>query len=381
MTVHVMFFTSALGGGGAEMHLLRVANHLDPARFRVSVAVARGGGVFEARLEPGVRLHVLATGTHRSSTVRLARAVLPLRRLVRAERPDVLCSVMDHANVAALAAVRGLRRRPATVACVQNSPVAKYHGGGPLAAAMPRLIRVLYPGADRVVALSRGVAGEVAAMVPAVTPRLRVIYNAGVDEALFRGAAEPVPAGARGEGPLVVAVGRLTRQKGYDVLLDALARVRRRVPARLWIVGDGAGRQKLERQAAALGVADAVRFCGFQPNPFAFMSAADLFVLSSRWEGFANVVAEAMACGVPVVAADCPHGPGEIIQEGVSGLLARPGDPESLAAAMLRVLEDPQLRARLAAAGRVRADRFHASRVAAEYGELFAAIAGARAGG
>jgi glycosyltransferase involved in cell wall biosynthesis len=136
----------------------------------------------------------------------------------------------------------------------------------------------------------------------------------------------------------------------------------------------------VERQAAGLGLADAVRFLGFQRNPFAFMAAADLFVLSSRWEGFANVVAEAMACGAPVVAADCPHGPGEIIQDGVNGLLARPGDPESLAAAMLRALEDPGLRGRLAAAGRVRSARFHAERVAAEYGALFAELAARRAG-
>lgn len=376
-----MFFTASLGGGGAEMHLLRVANHLDPARFRVSVAVTRGGGVYESRLRPGVRLHVLPTGTHRSSTVRLARAVLPLRRLLRAERPDVLCSVMDHANVAALAAVRGLRDAPATVACVQNSPAAKYQRTrGVLPAATAAMIRLLYPGADRVVALSRGVADEVAAMVPAVASRICVIPNAGVDETVVQGAGEPVDGGRKGEGPLVVACGRLTRQKGYDVLLDALARVRRRVPARLWIVGEGADLPALELQAARLGVADAVRFCGFQPNPFAFMSAADLFVLSSRWEGFGNVVAEAMACGAPVVAADCPHGPGEIIEDGRSGLLARPGDPDSLAAAMLRVLEDPELRGRLAAAGRIRAQRFHADRVAAEYGALFTELAGGGAG-
>jgi glycosyltransferase involved in cell wall biosynthesis len=377
--LHVVIFTSSLSNGGAEKHAVRVANHLDPARFRVTVAVARGGGAYEADLASRVRLHVLPTGTHRSSTLRLARAVLPLRRLLRAERPDVLCSVMDHANVAALAAVRGLRHPPATVACVQNSPAAKYRAGGPLAAAMTGMIRHLYPRADAVVALSRGVGGEVAAMVPAAAPRIRVIYNAGVDEALFQGAAEAVPGGTAGEGPLLVACGRLTRQKGYDVMLDALARVRRRVPARLWIVGDGEDRQALEARAGGLGLADAVRFCGFQRNPFAFMAAADLFVLSSRWEGFANVVAEAMACGAPVVAADCPHGPGEIIQDGVNGLLARTGDAESLADAVLRMLEDPALRTRLAAAGRVRSERFHADRVAAEYGALFAELAAGRA--
>lgn len=378
--LHVMIYTSSLANGGAEKHTVRVANHLDASRFRVTVVVARGGGAYEGDLAPGVRLHVLPTGRIDSATLCLVRSIPPLRRLLRAERPDVLCSVMDHVNVAALLAVRGLPHPPATVLCVQNSPVAKYvRTRGPMAAALRRLIPALYPRADRIVALSSGVAGEIAAMVPAAAPRIRVIYNAGVDDALLRGAAEPLPDGApRGEGPLVVAVGRLTRQKGYDVMLDALAQVRRRVPARLWIVGPGADQPALERQAAALGVLDAVHFWGFQRNPFAFMAAADLFVLSSRWEGFANVVAEAMACGAPVVSTDCPHGPGEIIQDGVSGLLARNEDAGSLAAAMLRVLEDPQLAARLAAGGEARSRRFRAETVAAEYGALFAEVAGER---
>jgi glycosyltransferase involved in cell wall biosynthesis len=378
--LHVMIYTSSLANGGAEKHTVRVANHLDASRFRVTVVVARGGGAYEGDLASGVRLHVLPTGRFDSATLRLVRSIAPLRRLLRAERPDVLCSVMDHVNVAALLAVRGLRHRPATVLCVQNSPVAKYvRTGGPMAAALRRLIPLLYPRADRIVALSTGVAEEIRAMVPAAAPRIRVIYNAGVDDALLRGASEPLPGGAaRGEGPLLVAVGRLTRQKGYDVMLDALARVRRRVPARLWIVGPGADQPALERQAAALGVLDAVHFWGFQRNPFAFMAAADLFVLSSRWEGFANVVAEAMACGAPVVSTDCPHGPGEIIQDGVSGVLARNEDAGSLAAAILRVLEDPELAARLAAAGRERSRRFRAEAVAAEYGTLFAEVAGKR---
>lgn len=378
--LEVLIFTSSLSNGGAEKHAVRLANHLDPARFRVTVAVARGGGVYEPELAPHVRLEVLPTGEHRSSSVRLARGVLALRRFVAGRRPDVLCSVMDHANVVALAAVRGMRGRPATVACVQNSPVAKYQRTpGFVPRVMGRLMKLLYPGADRVVALSTGVARELAAMVPRAAPALRVIYNAGVDDALAREAAQPLPAdagGSGGEGPLVVACGRLTRQKGFDVLLPALARVRGRVPARLWIVGPGADQEALERQARELGLADSVRFLGFQRNPFAFMAAADLFVLSSRWEGFANVVTEAMACGAPVVSTDCPHGPGEIIQDGVNGLLVPPEDAPALAEAMVRMLEDPALRERLAAAGRVRAQRFHARRIAAEYGELFLDAAG-----
>jgi glycosyltransferase involved in cell wall biosynthesis len=122
-----------------------------------------------------------------------------------------------------------------------------------------------------------------------------------------------------------------------------------------------------------------VRFMGFQANPYPFMRAADLFVLSSRWEGFGNVIVEAMAVGTPVVATDCNHGPREIIRHGESGLLAPPGDDAALATAMLRVLRDPALAARLAAGGAERARSFAAPAIAERYGELFHEVLAARA--
>lgn len=367
-----MFFTSALGGGGAEKHLVRVANALDRERFRVSVAVARGGGSYEGELAADVRYHPLPGG-------RMRNAALPLRRLLARERPDVLCSFMDHANCLALLATRGLAGAPAVVAGVQNPPAtslarvpALLRGG--IRAAM----RALYPRADAVVALSRGVGGELRRMIPGLAAeRLVVIPNAGMDD----GAPPPVAMDppADGEGPVLVACGRLVPQKGYPTLLRALARVRERVPARLRILGEGPLRDELGALAASLGVADAVSFEGFRPDPARWMAAADVFVLSSEYEGFGNVIVEALATGTPVVATDCPYGPGEILEGGRHGVLVPPSDPAALADALLRVLGDPALRARLRAAGPVRAAAFAPATVAAGYGRLFHDVLAARA--
>lgn len=368
---HVLFFTSELGGGGAEKHLVRLANALGPDRFRVSVAVARGGGAYEPELASGVALHALAPPGGRGGLAGMARAVLPLRRLVRRERPDLLCSFMDHANCAALLAVSGMRGRPATVAGVQVSlakQLLERPGRG--ARALVRGIRLLYPRADRVVALSEGVRGELTAFLPALGGRVDVVPNAGTQDDLARLAGEG-GGGPRGAGPVLVAAGRLTEQKGFVHLLRALARVRERVPATLWLLGEGEERAALEAEAARLGVADAVWFGGFQANPYRFMAAGDVFVLSSLWEGFGNVIVEAMACGAPVVSTACPHGPEEIIRPGENGLLVPPADPEALASAVLRVLEDPALAARLRDGGRRRAGDFSPERVAAGYAAVF----------
>ncbi|HSU17092.1 glycosyltransferase [Longimicrobium sp.] len=367
--LHVLFFTASLGGGGAEKHLVRVANHLDRGRFRVSVAVARGGGSYESELAPDVAFHPLPGG-------RMARAPLALRRLVRRLRPDLVCSFMDHANCVALASTAGLRGAPPVVAGVQVSPAMEFlRDPDWRRRALLRAIRALYPRAAGVVAISRGVEDEVARVVPRVAPRIRVIYNAGVDDEVMRLAAEPFEP-PPGEGPVVLACGRLTEQKGFSTLLDAFALLRRTVPAaRLWLVGEGELRGELTAQAAALGIADAVWMPGFRANPYQLMRAADVFALSSLWEGFGNVIVEAMAVGTPVVATDCPHGPAEIIRDGKSGLLIPPSDAGALAGALARVLGDGALAGRLREAGRARANDFAAPAIAAGYGRFFQAVA------
>jgi glycosyltransferase involved in cell wall biosynthesis len=144
-------------------------------------------------------------------------------------------------------------------------------------------------------------------------------------------------------------MGRLHAQKDYPTLLRALRLVRGTIPARLLILGEGPARPEIEALRAGLGLDGAVSMPGFHPDPYPFLAHADLFVLSSLWEGFGNVIVEALACGAPVVSTDCRSGPREILRDGQFGDLVPPGDPEALAAAILATLSRPRDRAALIA--------------------------------
>jgi glycosyltransferase involved in cell wall biosynthesis len=374
--IHILFFTSSLGNGGAEMHLLRVINHLNRHKFRLSLAIAQSGGAYEPALIKDVRIYPLNPPGIRSSTVRMIRAIAPLRQLIKTEQPDIVCSVLDHANLAAIAACRNLPKRPKLLIGVQNTPSAQYHRAWhPLDRTMRFLLKQCYPNVDRIIALSQGVSADVISLVPEIDHCTEIIYNAGVDESVIAG-ANIVPSETKPiDAPLIVACGRLTEQKGFPYLLEALAKVRQTIPAHLWILGEGRQRRELEQQIQILGLTDCVRLLGFQTNPYQYMAIADVFVLSSIYEGFGNVVVEAMACGAPIISTDCPYGPGEIIESGSSGLLVPPADINAIADAILQVLTHTELRQKLSANGKKRSHDFHASKIATAYEELFLRVA------
>jgi glycosyltransferase involved in cell wall biosynthesis len=363
--VRVLIFTLVLGGGGAEMQALRVANHLDRSRFDVQIAVLRGGGSFESALADDVSLHILSDG----NLISKARS---LRALMRREKPDIVCSLLEVPNLLAAWAARGVRPRPHLVACVQAPPSITWRGGG-LRPLFRAIVSRYYRRAERIIAISHGVAQDIFALAPGAETHTTTVYNAGVDERLHKLAAMPIDSSEkRPQGPLLVACGRLTEQKGFPYLLDAFAMIRREVPdAVLWILGEGPDREALEQQIENLSLGDSVRLLGFRDNPYSYMASADLFVLSSVFEGFGNVVAEALACGTAVVSTDCPYGPSEIITDGVSGLLVPPRDPQALAAAIVRVLREPGLRSTLAKRGQQRSRDFSAETIAAQYAEVF----------
>jgi glycosyltransferase involved in cell wall biosynthesis len=369
----VVFFLPNLGGGGAEMNVVRVAQALPHHGFRATIAVSRGGGALERLVDPQTDFRVLVERQVKSSTLGLIRTMTPLRRLLRERQPAILCPVMDVPSQVALLAVRGVEPRPKVVLSIQNSLRAKFidHGGLPQKLQLP-LLKKLYPAADHVLALSTGVAEELRELIPALGSKISVIHNAGPD-AEDRAAA-PATIARPESGKLIVACGRLVEQKGYPYLLQAFAQLLETEDAHLWILGDGPDRQALQALAQSLSLDGRVRFLGFQNDPGAYMGAADVFVLSSLWEGFANVVVEAMSTGTAVVATDCPHGPGEIITHERNGLLVPPGDAAGLAQGLRRMLRDEALRRRLGAAGQERSHDFLPDAVARQYAGVFARL-------
>jgi glycosyltransferase involved in cell wall biosynthesis len=362
----LLLFTTTLGGGGAEKHVARLANQLHAGDFEVAVAVVRGGGSYEREVDPSVRLHVLGTG-------RMIAAIGQLRALIREVRPDLVFSVLDHASCVALAATMGLRNAPPVVAGVQSTPSIVHARGGMRSRVVLRLMPLLFPRAAAVVAISEGVKQDLLSVVPRVADRTHVIYNVGLDAAVKQmiDMQPPVDLPGLSGDRLLVACGRLTEQKGFSDLLDAFALLRRQHRLRLWILGEGELRPELERKAERLGLRDHVWMPGFVSNPYALMARADVFVLSSLWEGFGNVIVEAMASGAPVVATDCPHGPAEIIRHERNGLLVPVQDPQAMCSAIDRMLRDDGLRERLRDAGERRSEDFTAEKIGARYGAFF----------
>ncbi|MFO0549219.1 MAG: glycosyltransferase [Polyangiaceae bacterium] len=374
----VLFFTTSMGGGGAESHALRLMNALDRERFAPSLAVSRRGGSYEKFLADDTAIIDVGTLPTKSSTGRLISAAPGLVALLERERFDLMVSLMDTPNIVALgAAVFAGRHAPPVLACVQIPPSIEYARSRAGKLVLPTLAR-LYPNAARVIALSYGVERDLQTLFPHLT-NLVTIHNACVDERVLKAAATEAEGVSDDGGPAFVAVGRLTYQKGYPYLLDAFSIVRKKHRCQLWILGQGPDRAALEQRIAELGIGDSVHLLGFRDNPQAYMARAHAFVLSSLYEGFGNVVAEALAVGTAVVSTDCPHGPSEIFEHDKSGLLVPVKDAPALAAAMSRILEEPGLRERLGAAGRERATAFTGEAIARKYEQLFEQVLSERA--
>jgi glycosyltransferase involved in cell wall biosynthesis len=366
----IVFYTSSLGNGGAEKVVQRIANYSAEEGHNVTVAVARGGGSYEKDLSDEAKLLILSKGWLDSSTWRLIRSIKPLRRYLSKHKPDIVFSAMDHVNVRLMRALSRSADKIPTVISVHNNTKNRF-GSNPTLRNRLLLwrMKMMYEKADRVVAVSEGVANALVEMEVAQREQIEIIYNPCVEKQIHIKKSESVERDP--QKSIVVACGSLIQEKGYSYLIDAFQIVLHERKSELWILGEGEQCERIKSKISVLGLEAYVDLLGFRDNPYKFMAAADVFVLSSLSEGFGNVIVEAMACGTPVVSTDCPHGPGEIITHGENGVLVPPADSEALAEALLRVLDDQALQERLVESGHERARDFHVAEIGRQYLELF----------
>ena len=374
-TLAPQFFLPALHGGGAESHVLRILNAWPNERLLPGLWLARSGGSYEKHLRTDVvRPHMRAI-RQLGATISVLSCVPTLRTNMR-RRKSPMCPVLDFAVLAVDLARRAMPRpdRPPIVILVQNNLSAML---GDLAAPWKYLRSAIlraHRDSDGIVFLSGGVGEDFKKLVPDYEGRTTTISNATWSSELEARSRETCPIERPRNKRVVVACGRLHRQKGFDLLLRAFAQTAARIPSELWLLGEGPERATLEALAVELGIADAVRFLGFQDNPLPFFRTADLFVLASRWEGFGNVVVEALGCGVPVLSTNCSFGPGEILENGRWGRLVPPNDSATLAEGMEEILTTPELASRLAADGPTRARHFEASAIARKYADFLSSF-------
>jgi len=361
----VLLALGSLEGGGAERVALNLVHGCDARRLDLSLALLRRDGAYLSDIDP----RRIVGPVHRGRGLLDAlRAPRDLARMIADARPEVVMSFGLGVNLAvwvALAASPGLR--PYWI-CREDSniwaEIDNLTASGPIRSLLRALVRRIHRRADCVLAVAEDLGGRLARETPGATTR--VIHNPIDLDAIAAAARRSPP--ETPTRPFIVAAGRLVRQKGFDLLIDAYASCLEAREFELVILGEGPLEADLKRRAQALGVGAVVRFVGFQANPWAWFARARLFVLPSRWEGFGNVVAEAMACGAPVLVSDCDFGPREQVVHGVSGWVAQ---PDALAAAMSRLLSDDALCERLANAGRARAQDFAVPAVIEAYDRLF----------
>ncbi len=370
-----------LTGGGVERTAVSLAQGFLDRGLEVDLVLCRVRGPLLAEVPPAVRLvplrpaptllgRALVLAADPGGAPELARPVLlswrppnsyrmlpSLVSYLRREHPAALISAFPFENLLAISAKRLAGVGTKVVVTERNTTTRSTRIGVKWKRRfLPALVKRHYPMADAIVAVSDGVADELAQHTGLPRAQIVTIHNAVVSDAVLAKAAAPVPHPWFGESqpPVILGVGRLTAQKDFPTLVRAFARVRSQLPARLVIVGEGKpdARAELTRLAAELGCAEDLSLPGFTHNPFCYMARAGVFVLSSQHEGLPGVLIQALACGAAVVSTDCPSGPREILEGGRHGRLVPVGDDVAMAAAILSELRERSSRSESVARGR-----------------------------
>lgn len=327
----VLFVMPNLGGGGAERVIVTLLRHLDRSRFEPHLALVRAAGPYLKEVPADVPLHDLKAG-------RVRHAFPGIIRLAWKLRPQAIHSTLCEMNMAMVILRPFLPPGIRLLIREGISPGAKSVHAKKHPMVWKWLYRWLYPWADKIICVGDFVADELADNFHVPRRKLVRIYNP-VDIELVRKLADVAASPYQSDGPHLVAAGRLAYQKGFDILLEAMALVRNSLPAcGLTILGEGELRSELLAQRERLGLKEAVHLIGFQRNPYPYLKHADLFVLPSRFEGMPNAVIEALAVGTPVVASDCPGAVREILRDCPIARLVPPSDPQALAETIVSAL-------------------------------------------
>jgi glycosyltransferase involved in cell wall biosynthesis len=366
----ITFVIETLSAGGAERVLANMANYWSRRGHSIEIFTfwSKGSLPFYT-LDTAVVHFPLSVAGGSSNLARFIinnwRRIETIREAIRKSQPDIIISFMDRPNMLTSLACVGCG---IPLVLSERVDPAECSIGG---MGWEILRRLTYPLADSVVAQTKP---ALSYFGPIIRRRGSVIPN---------GIAVPPEAAALRpgceSGRKIVAVGRLARQKGFDLLLAAFFKVHERFPEwSLTIWGEGPERPTLERQRKELGLEGCVHLPGRTQNIFQEMRKSDLFVLSSRFEGFPNALLEAMACNLPVISFDCRSGPSEIIQHNVDGILTPPEDVNRLADAMNRLISDASMRDQLGKRAGEVTQRFNTEKIMGEWERLLTTLVSAR---
>lgn len=331
--IKIAIFLPSLAGGGAERVMVSLANGFVERGFFVNLVLVKAKGPYLPLVSNKVRVVDL----------NCSRVLPSLPRLItylKTEKPNAMLSTLDRANILSPIA-RSLARVPTRVFVrPTNSFTSKTQHQDIKERLLPSLMRWSFSWTDGVISVSNCLKEEIAEITKVPHSKIHTIPNPIVAKDIAR-ANDPLDHSwfFPKQPPVILGVGRLNKQKDFPTLIYAFAKLRKQQPARLIILGEGQEREHLESLVKKLYLENDVSLPGFVDNPFQYIKRASVFVLSSRWEGMPNVLLQAMACGTPVIATNCPGGSAEILENGRWGKLIPIGDVESLSAAIMETLK------------------------------------------
>ncbi len=364
----VLFAAYNLGKGGAERVLATLLENLDTGRIEPVCVLLTGEMVY--KIPEGIKIYVLDSapaGNLFVKVLRTAGRILKVAKIIRRERPQVLFGFLTGINFILFAAgkLSGVRCR--TIFSEHSTPSIELYRKTDFI--YRSLFKYFYNAADLTIAVSKGVRDDIIGSFGVREDKVKVIYNPIDIEGIQIRKNEPVSTTDwfNGSLPVVISVGSFAERKAPDYLIRAFKMVRSRLACRLVFLGEGPRKEELVNLCRELDVEKDVAFLGFMENPHKYVARSSVFVLSSNWEGFGNVLVEAMACGTPVISSDCPSGPNEIIANNVTGILVPVKDAAGLAAAIYELISDKEKALKYSRKAKESINRFSIKNILEEY--------------
>ncbi len=367
----ITLYIPSLEGGGSERFVINFLKGFKNKNFKLTLILEKKEGEYLKAVPENVIIYNLNTNFY-------LFVFLKLIKYFKKENPDFFISFFPVKNIISLLAGYFSRTKTKIIISSRTTfSIAATNMGNPIKRfltkfILPFLMSIIYHKADSIVCVSKGVAKDLSQII-GNSDKIKVIYNPIDNEHILSLAKEKVGSVwfDNSSVPVILAVGRLIKAKDYPTLIGAFHEVLKKRSVRLAIIGRGEEKEILENIVNNLGISSNVVFLGFQDNPYKYMASATIFVLSSIREGFPNVLIETMACGTPAISTNCKSGPNEIIENGRNGLLVPVGNEEALANAIIKLLDNPDLRKSLSKEGKKRVKDFYLEKIVNKYENLF----------
>jgi glycosyltransferase involved in cell wall biosynthesis len=361
----LLFVLVSLSGGGAERVMIHIIKSLDKNKYETLLVLLEDIYDYREDLPETVRIICL----NKRKRLDFFKLILKLRNIIISYRPDTVMSFDYYVNIISVISNMFLSKKTKIIISERNY-IEEYLYKERFKWIKKYLIEFAYKKADIIISVSKKIKFALEKYFRIDPQKIKTIYNPIDLEAIRISTQENIvlPDFMFSSSPVYISAGRLVEQKRHDRLLRAFSVVKKRLHnAYLVILGKGALQDELEDLSDRLNIRESVYFAGFQSNPFVWISKSDVFVLTSDFEGFPNVIIEAMACGVPVISTNCPSGPDEIIENGRNGLLVPVDDENLLIEAMCNLVQDELLYAKIVEEGKRRVEEFALKRILNEY--------------